>query len=504
MPSSTKARSGKIVRATVTDKPREPTPQEQARTAALAALDALGGITVTEEDLIWRGDKIILPEAMEPELAVVIETLTQRMKDEEEEFDFTRTYPYRPYDGAAAFQRALIRAFGVSPAGKAWKDMFGQVHRPTYISVNAGVGKTMQVPWDTFKLDLLDAEFSLGYNRMDGGIVFELTVTAPRKHRKRIEALFHLVEIELRERSIYRGHALSGDDGVQMSFFDPYTLDRARIVYNSDVMEQLEANVWTPVQHADLIRELGMPLRRAILLEGPNGTGKTSAGSLTAQHAVQNGWTFILVKKGEDPLSALATARQYAPAVVWYEDIDDLAAGKSRGEVSRLMDVLDNVQNKNADVIAIFTSNFAEKIEKGVLRPGRIDAVIHVDALDADGAERLIRALLPAGMLDASTDFARVGDACEGYLPAFLTEVVGRAVRYAIAREQGRPDSIKTSDLVQAAEGLRPQLELMLEARSTHHESPPLERALNAWMENALSGMKLNSNDLRFVTVNHG
>jgi transitional endoplasmic reticulum ATPase len=454
-------------------------PQELLQQGILTKLDELGGQTVRPDDLTWRGDKFVLPEALAQDLGLAIETLQQRRADEEEETDFTRTYPYRPFDGAAAFHRAVVRIFGVSPAGKSYYDFFGR-HRPTYISVHTGVRATIQVPWDRFELSLLRATFNIGAQKeKDGSFSFSLRITAPRGQMKRIDAFLTVVEDELIQRSIYRGKALSGDDGTALGFFSPKTLDAAKIIYNREVMEQLEANVWTPLAHADLIRELGFPLRRAVLLEGPNGTGKTSAGVLTAQKAVAAGWTFILVRKGEDPLLALTVARQYAPAVVWYEDIDDLAAGKTRGEVSKLMDVLDNIQNKSAEVIAIFTSNFADRIEKGVLRPGRIDAVIHVGALDADGTERLVRALLP-GLLAPDVDFVAVGEACEGYLPAFLTETVNRAVRYAIAREKGRPSSITTSDLVQAATGLRPQLELMLNAGQAEIDDRSLQTALEA------------------------
>jgi transitional endoplasmic reticulum ATPase len=481
------------------EKPREPTEQELLREKILAELDALGGAILGEDDIVFQGTKMVLPEAMAGDLDAVIETLIKRRDDEAEHFEFSRTYPYRPYDGAAAFQRAIIRVFGMSPAGKPWKDMFGQQHLPQLISVNIGPNRHIQVPWDMFHLEWLEADFTLGHSKTREGIVFTLYVEAPRRQQKRVEAFMVFVEEELRERSIYRGKALTGDDGVQLGFFDPNQLDRAKVVYNQDVMDQLDANVWTPIEHADLLRSLSIPLRRAVLLEGPNGTGKTSAGVLTAQKAVQHGWTFIRVPTGEDPLQALSTARQYAPAVVWFEDIDELSAGKTRGEVSKLMDVLDNVQSKNADVVAVFTSNFPELIEKGVLRPGRIDSVIHVGALDADGAERLIKALLPEGMLAANVDFEKVGAACEGYLPAFLTEVVHRAVRYAVARTKGLPDVITTSDLCQAADGLRPQLQLMLDAGQANHEkAPPLDESMAAVVEKLIQNYRLNPGTLTF------
>lgn len=472
------------------------TESDRVRNQVLKALDAAAGQIVSDDDLLYTGDKMILPVQYQGNLKGAINALTERMKGEEQEFSFRREYPYRPYDGAAAFHRAIIRTTGMTPKGITQKTFFGDIP-PEFVSAKSGPGETVQVPWGEFHVAMLDATFELDATKAsDGGYNFVLNVQSKQKHRKRIDAILMVVEDELKERSLYRGKAVSGDDGIELDFFDPNTLDPAKIIYTAQVMEQLEANVWTPMRYPQTLRDMGVPLRRAILLEGPNGTGKTSAGVLTAQVALQHGWTFIRVASGEDPMRALGLARRYTPAVVWYEDIDDMTAGKSRAAVSKLNDVLDNVQSKNAEVIAVFTSNFPEKIEKAVLRPGRIDSVIHVGPLDADAKRRLITALVPAGMLDANIDWGKVTEACRGedetdskgnvlvrgedYLPAFLTEATQRAMRYAVARAAGgRPKNISTSDLVLAAEGLRPQLALWLAAESIGRgERPTLEVAL--------------------------
>jgi transitional endoplasmic reticulum ATPase len=472
------------------------TEQEEARERVLAALDAAAGQLVTDDDVLFQGDKLVLPERFRGDLDGAIEALTERRDAEEEEFDYSREYPYRPYDGAAAFQRAIIRATGMSATGVTQYSFFGK-RRPEYISAKSGPnGQTTQVPWGHYEVSMLEATFDLGGTPGQGGYNFTIEVTSKQKHRKRVDALLLIVEDELRQRSLYRGKAVSGDNGTELDFFDPFSFDRARIVYTNDVLDQLEANVWTPMRHAQVLRDMNVPLRRAVLLEGPNGTGKTSAGVLTAQVALESGWTFIRVATGDDPMRALQLAGQYAPAVVWYEDIDDLVAGQARGKVSKFMDVLDNVQNKTGEIIAVFTSNFPERIEKGVLRPGRIDAVIHVGSLDPESIKRLITALMPAGMLDANIDWGKVTEACKGsdgehYLPAFITEVTGRALRYGVAREGRQPKHVSTTDLVLAAEGLRPQLDLMTGAKQAQHGKPDLDKALGGLVGSVLQEHEL-------------
>jgi len=133
----------------------------------------------------------------------------------------------------------------------------------------------------------------------------------------------------------------------------------------------------------------------------------------------------------------------YSPAVVWVEDLDVIAsagisATEGRKAIARVLDTLDSIQAKGAEVMAGFTSNFAGTLDKSVLRPGRLDAVIPVGSLDADGYERLVRVLVGEN-LAGQVDFAEVATAYDGFLPAFAAEAAQRAVRYSITRNAGRP-----------------------------------------------------------------
>ena len=70
-------------------------------------------------------------------------------------------------------------------------------------------------------------------------------------------------------------------------------------------------------------------------------------------------------------------------------------------------------------------------------------------------------------------------EAAKGYKPAFVTEFADRAIRYALVRTGGDPDGVRleTEDLVFAAQGLRPQFEVMTDAKD-RHVKPQIEAAL--------------------------
>jgi transitional endoplasmic reticulum ATPase len=443
-------------------KTSEQTENDRVRAQILANLDALGARTIGDDSLIFTGDKFILPANMKGKIRSAVEYLTSYEEQQEKKFEFSRVFNYRPWDGANAFQRAMRRVFGTTGTGVSIQTMFGEI-KPEFKTINVSTTETIQVPWRRVGFSPLEAEFTLfGANTEDFGIVFKLSVEAPRKYRSHIEAFFQVVENELKTNSIYKGKAFTG--GGEPQFLDLNNIPP--VIYTDEVMVQLETNMWSLLRYSDTMRKSGIELKRAVLMEGPYGTGKTLAGLLTAREAVENGWTFILARTGKDDLmEVLQTAQLYAPAVVWYEDIDVVAQGSSDQQISVLLDRLDGITNKGAEVLAGFTTNHVQKIQKGVLRPGRLSAVISIEGLDSDGFQKLVKALVPDGQLAPDIDFDRVGKAFDGMLPAFAKEAIARAMRYSITRNQGKLGVIETDDLVHAANGLRPQLELMERAQ---------------------------------------
>jgi transitional endoplasmic reticulum ATPase len=470
------------------------TADESVKDEILATLRKLGGLTVGDDSLQFKGTQFVLPANMKGNIRGAVEYLRSWDAQQNKTFEFTRVFNFRPWDGAHAFEQAMIKHFGTVGTGKTIPgNFFTPEQKPQYVTVNVSHNETIQVPWGAISFAPLDATFFLhGSLHEDYGQVFAIQVEAPRKYRREIEAFFALVEQELRTNSIYRGKAFTGGDNPQ--FINTKDVDPNKVVYSQDVMTQLETNMWSLLRYSDEMRKNRLPLKRAVLLEGQYGTGKTLAGQLTAKEAEENGWTFILARTGKDNLNqVLQTAQLYAPAVVWYEDIDIVAKGKSNEQVSRLLDSLDGITNKGVEILAGFTTNHIEEIQKGVLRPGRLDSVIHVGELDNAGFERLTKSVIPEH-LRGDIDYVKVAEAMHGYLPAFAKEAMDRAIRYSISRNQGRPDVIHTQDLVNAAEGLRTQWQLMHDAE----EGVPtftLDNVVKGVVEQAVHGAKILDGD---------
>lgn len=429
------------------------TREEQIR----SVLADLGGQILNDDGIIHEGNRIVIPTSMSKKDAA--KAILRNVEAEEEEVHFVKKFNYRPWDGARAFARVVKKHLGLmtqvgveTPWGKIPPDM---------ITIKTGVRKTEQVPWGHIQLPIFPDSKVITDSKLDAelGPVFVLHFYGPKKYKGHAQGLFKLVEEELQSNSLYRGKAFDG--AVEPNFIDLSRVDPDKVVYSEEVLTQLGANVWSLLEHSAAQRREGLSLKRAVLLKGPYGTGKTLAGTRTAQIAVAHDWTFIYARPGRDDLdTVLQTARMYQPAVVFFEDLDDIADPSQEDSFTKLLDTFDGITVKGVEIIAILTTNHPKRIHKGMFRPGRLDAVIDIGALDANGVGRMIHALVPAdqlGALDAAAVYAEMHD----FMPAFVVEAITRARRYSLATNNGKVGKLTTDDFVHAARGLRPQLDMM-------------------------------------------
>ena len=427
-------------------------------------LDRLAGdIIIGDEVEFHDNPKIVLPRGMTYSKAY--KTLERLQKEQETPTAFQRVFMYRPDDGAHATFHVMKKLFGMM-MGKPQMTFFGLQPAETR-TLKIGVGKTLQVPWGLLEIPVFPGlSLRIGTTKdRDFGTVFFLYAEGPKKYSDNMENLFDEVEAYLKEHSIYRGQAILGSENPE--FMDLSLIKPDQIIFSDEVQHTVNGTLWGPIRHAPAMRKQGIPLKRAILAFGPFGTGKTSLGLLTALEAVANGWTFISAKPGRDDVNdVLKTARLYQPAVVFVEDIDNATSSGEADEVTKFLDTFDGVAAKGGEIIAVLTTNYIERIHKGMLRPGRLDAVIEIAALDRNGIERLVKAVIPPNNLADSVDFDAVGDAMEDFLPAFVREAVNRSIMFSIDRLNGATNYvIDSEDLVGAALSLRPQLDYLNEAK---------------------------------------
>lgn len=439
--------------------------KEDARRKAqiLDKLRELGGGRITEESGIayHDGRQILLPNGMTLKSAAKL--VTAQATAMEENHTFTKVFRYRPWDGAYALQETLKELFGVGGQGKPIHTFFGSTP-PEYRNVEIAPGQEVRVPWGLIDFPVLEAEIRTGVsNDPTYGLLFQASVTAPKKYEAQIEGLWVAVQDFLERKSIYKGKSIVGvgrqsRDGFEYpTFLDPYATDPAKVAYKREVFDRLNASVWGPIRTANLQRQAGLKLNRKTLLYGPYGTGKSLAGGLTARVAADCGWTFIQCKTGEEDLNkVLKTAELYAPSVVFIEDIDTLIESDPK-KMSELLEMFDGVSSKNKEVMVLMTSNHADALSKGMTRVGRIDASIEIGDLDREAIQKLIQATFEAHTLGDEIDYELIYEAMSGYEPAFIMGTFHLTKNNAIIRTNSTNFVLKTEDFVLAAETLRNQ-----------------------------------------------
>ncbi len=472
------------------------------REAIVAQLRALGNLSTPDSALTYQGEKFIFPAKYAGDIPGVRRFLDEHERAQNAETSFIRFFAAKPHDGAAAMERAMRNHFGHAGAGIPTVTFFGS-NPPQRRDVKVSLTESISVPWGEISFEPLEATFETGAMRdEDDNLVFGINVTCPKRREPEVRAFFSLIEEEIRERSIYRGKAIAVRARAQEPrFIDLTGVDPNKVVYADRVYRQLSAGLWSPIQHADKLRELGQSLKSTTLVQGPYGTGKSMAGYLTALQATANGWTFIHVSPGEPIERALELAKQYGPAVVWIEDIDVVAGGgQDRRRVVEVLEALDGVTSKvSGGLLVGMTTNHVDKLDPAVLRPGRIDVVIRVADPDRAAFEAIITAAMPdedAQHLDFDALWSEMGQKVsadgrntvleEGMMPAFVVESVKSAVRYALSRSGGEDATVTTTDILDAADTVRVTLQLQKQAAADQKPADTVSKALETVVEKVM------------------
>jgi transitional endoplasmic reticulum ATPase len=217
-----------------------------------------------------------------------------------------------------------------------------------------------------------------------------------------------------------------------------------------DAMEKLREGIELPLKHPEAFRRIGIRPAKGFLLYGAPGTGKTLLAKATARESHAN---FIATKssdllskwygESEQQIARLfARARQVAPTVIFFDEIDSLvpARGGGLGEpqvtervVNTILAEMDGLEELN-NVVVIGATNRPSLIDPALLRPGRFDELIYVAPPDTAGRRRIL-AIHTSGMpLADDVDLESLAQRTENFTGADLEDLVRRAGLTALRR----------------------------------------------------------------------
>jgi transitional endoplasmic reticulum ATPase len=236
-------------------------------------------------------------------------------------------------------------------------------------------------------------------------------------------------------------------------------------------LELKEAVEW-PLKHPESFKRMGIRPSRGILLYGPPGTGKTLLAKAVAKESEAN---FIQVK-GPELLSkwvgeseegirkVFERARQVAPCVVFFDELDALAGrrGQDAGTkvtervLNQLLAEMDGLEDLN-DVLVVGATNRPDMIDPGLLRPGRFDKILLINAPDEKarlGIFDVHTRNMPLAKDIRLKEFAKRTD---GYTGADIEGVVREAGLIAL-REDITANEVKKKHFEEALTKVKPSV----------------------------------------------
>jgi len=216
-----------------------------------------------------------------------------------------------------------------------------------------------------------------------------------------------------------------------------------------EVKQSLQEIVEWPLKHPESFERIGIRPPKGVLLYGPPGSGKTLLARAVATEAGAN---FISIK-GPEIFSKwvgesekhirdiFRRARQVAPAIIFFDEIDALAplrgleAGTRVSEniVSQILTEMSGLEDMH-NVVVIAATNRPDILDPALLRPGRFDRQVLVPAPDEEARLEILK-IHTKKMPLKGVDLKPIAKDTEGYSGADLEALVREAGLNALRKD---------------------------------------------------------------------
>jgi cell division protease FtsH len=250
---------------------------------------------------------------------------------------------------------------------------------------------------------------------------------------------------------------LVAEESVGVSFRDVAGCDEAK---------QELSEVVGFLRHPERFTGLGARIPKGVLLVGPPGTGKTLLARAVAGEAgvpfySLSGSDFVEMFVGVGAARVrdlFQEAKRNAPCIVFIDELD--AIGRARGvRVGNVNDEREHTLNQllvemdgfepNAGVIILSATNRPDVLDVALLRPGRFDRQVVLDAPDVEGRQAILKVHARGKPLAADVDLGVVARATPGFSGADLANTMNEA---ALAAARRGASEISAADLEGAVE----------------------------------------------------
>ena len=220
------------------------------------------------------------------------------------------------------------------------------------------------------------------------------------------------------------------------------------------------------LKHPDRYTALGAKIPKGVLLVGPPGTGKTLLSRAVAGEAGVpffsiSGSEFVEMFVGVGAARVrdlFEQAKSQAPCIIFIDELD--AIGRERGvhlgpvndereqTLNQLLVEMDGFQ-ANVGVILLAATNRPEVLDRALLRPGRFDRQVVVDAPDLEGRFAILKVHSRGKPMDPGVDLRKIARGTPGFSGADLANALNEA---ALIAARQKTTTISQKDLEDAVE----------------------------------------------------
>ena len=231
----------------------------------------------------------------------------------------------------------------------------------------------------------------------------------------------------------------------------------------------LKEEVIDVINDKEKYERYGVTIPNGMLLYGPPGCGKTF---ISEKFAEEVGFNFIKINPSDlgsiyihgaqEKIGKLfQDAESNAPAIIFFDEVDALMPKRGdgmqqsiSGEVNEFLAQMTNCAQRGIFIIA--ATNQPLLIDEAILRTGRIDRLIYVDAPDYDARKAMFKLYLKKRPTEIDINFGELANITENIVSSDLKEIIDRASKMA-AKNDTR---ISYSLLTQVIKSFRPSISL--------------------------------------------
>ncbi len=264
---------------------------------------------------------------------------------------------------------------------------------------------------------------------------------------------------------------------LEPSAMKEFSMDIPEITWHdigglTEVKQKLIEAVEWPLKYPDVFVEMGISPPSGVLLYGPPGTGKTLLAKAIANASDSN---FIAVR-GPELLSkwvgesekavreVFRLARQNAPSVIFFDEIDALV--RTRGGtgteswmdslINQLLSSMDGI-DKKGKILVIGATNRPDALDPAIMRPGRFDRLIYVPMPDEETRLAILKVHTQFMPLDEDVNLAEIAKKTKYFVGADLENLCREAAIIAM-REDLFKRKVSMRHFLKALEGTDPTM----------------------------------------------